>query len=350
MTLSIVRVGRFSGSGTSLRDVLASKTDIIDFDLLTVARKPLLWSARALALAEAIRRRDQVPFAKTASWSKGLQRALPDKALEHPVLFIQTTSALEIPRGVRYAIYTDRLGKEGVALDHQLHRSRATSGWLEREHRFVVGAEKLFVMGPSSRASAIADYGVFADNVHVIGGAPNAVLGPPRESTACRQLLFVGLDWRRKGLTELMQAFEALAASHPDLRLDVVGGTPDVPAPAGVHLAGRVPAAEMSSYFARADALVIPTHVEAFGIALVEALMMGIPVIGTTVGNQQWIIGDGGLITQPGDVDGLTEALQTLIAEYPAWKSKAEARREVLLNTMTWDHIGDRILQEFPTG
>jgi glycosyltransferase involved in cell wall biosynthesis len=165
-------------------------------------------------------------------------------------------------------------------------------------------------------------------------------------STECRRLLFVGVDWRRKGLPDLLEAFAAVRATHGELTLDVIGGVPNEPAPPGVNMIGRVPHSQMPGYFSQSDLLVIPTHAEPFGIALVEALTMGIPVIGTTVGNQEWIIGTGGYTVKPGDTDSLSAAIRRAVDDYPALKAKAELRSDELKETMTWERIAERILSE----
>lgn len=343
--LGLVRVGTFSGSGTSLRDALATKVELDDFDLLEVARRPSMWLARAAAVVEAALARDGVNFSKTAAWSRGLQTRLPPFADNGPVLFVQTTPALDLDPRRRYAIYTDRLGREGLNAEGPF-RSRATAGWVAREQRFVEKAHRLFVMGPSTKEYAVSEYGLVPERVVVVGGAPNARLGPHRQSSACRRLLFVGIDWRRKGLPDLLDAFAEIRQEYPHVELDVVGGWPGGPAPEGVTVVGRIPHDQMPRYFSAADLLVIPTYTEPFGIALVEALMMGIPVIGTTVGNQQWIIGQGGLTVEPGDAGALALALRRMVVEYPKMKQAADTRRSELLATMTWDRIADGILSE----
>lgn len=66
------------------------------------------------------------------------------------------------------------------------------------------------------------------------------------------------------------------------------------------------------------DAFVLPSNREAFGIALVEAMGQGIPVIGTRVGGIPEIIEDGvtGLLVKPGDPEAIADAIRW-IAEHP---------------------------------
>lgn len=349
MTLSVIRHGTFSGSGTSLIEAMRPKLPFTEFDVHTLARSPRAIPARFIAKREARRAGGDVPFSKTAAWTKALQRATDPKLLSGTVLFIQSIGAFSLAPGVRYGIYTDRLGQEGLAAEGR-YQSKATPEWVEREAAFVNGAHRLFVMGPTTKAFAVEHYEIDADRIIVVGGAPNAPLGDATVSTSCERFLFAGIEWRRKGLPDLLEAFAALREQYPSIELDVVGGEPPGPHPPGVNVFGRVPHTEMQKYFSRADALVIPTYVEPFGIALVEALMTGLPVIGTTVGNQEWIMGGGGLAVPPGDVNALMKAMAQMIDEYPTMRQRADQRREELLETMTWERIAERILSELVEG
>lgn len=325
------------------------KIDFDDFDALSLAHSIRMIPARLTARQEARRAGPRVPFSKTAAWTRATQRAIDESRLEGTVLFVQSIGAFSMAPGVTYGIYTDRLGQEGLAAEGK-YQSRATPEWVAREAEFVNNAHRLFVMGPTTKVFAAEHYDIDPDRIIVVGGAPNAPLGPVTSSTACRRFLFAGIEWQRKGLPDLLAAFEQLRERHPSVELDVVGGEPPGPHPAGVTIVGRVPHSEMQKYFSRADALVIPTYVEPFGIALVEALMTGLPVIGTTVGNQEWIMGVGGLAVEPGDVDGLTDAMHSMIEDYPEMRRRAGVRRSELLDTMTWERIAERILTELVEG
>ncbi|MBT8207817.1 MAG: glycosyltransferase family 4 protein [Acidimicrobiia bacterium] len=349
MTLSVIRHGTFSGSGTSLIEAMRPKVPFDEFDVHTLARSIRVLPARFTAKREARRAGDNVPFSKTAAWTSALQRVTDPHLLSGTVLFIQSIGAFSLDPSVRYGIYTDRLGQEGLAAEGK-YQSRATPEWVEREAAFVNGAYRLFVMGPTTKEFALEHYDIGADRIIVVGGAPNAPLGDRSASTSCDRFLFAGIEWRRKGLPDLLEAFAALREQYPNIELDVVGGEPPGPHPAGVNVFGRVPHDEMQKYFSRADALVIPTYVEPFGIALVEALMTGLPVIGTTVGNQEWIMGTGGLAIEPGDVHALTKAMSQMIDDYPTMRQRADERREELMKTMTWERIADRILSELVEG
>ena len=104
-----------------------------------------------------------------------------------------------------------------------------------------------------------------------------------------RTILFSGSLTRRKGVDLLARAFVALASEFPDVRLLIVGTGPlqkeveEILAPFAnrVDWAGFQPWHELPNFYARADLFCFPSRYDGWGLALVEALASGIPVIGT---------------------------------------------------------------------
>lgn len=131
-------------------------------------------------------------------------------------------------------------------------------------------------------------------------------------------LLFVGRMTGEKGVPDLVQAFDRLAAEHPTLQLMLVG-----PAEEGfeslfrdnprVHRVGYTPAVE--EYMAAADVFCLPSYREGFGLVLIEAGAVGLPVVASRIyGITDAVIeGETGLLHQPGDVADLVDKLEVLV-------------------------------------
>ncbi|MFE5331384.1 glycosyltransferase family 4 protein [Embleya sp. NPDC056575] len=352
--LTLLHVGAFSGSVPALCRALAERTEVAAHDLMPLARAPGLAAARLRAVREARRAGPGTPWTKTGAWTAALDRRVRSRGLldpGRPVLIVQTLPALTPPPGVRYGVYTDRVGLEGAAVGG-VHRSRYSDGWLARERRLLLGAHRVFVMGPSTADVLVREYGLAADRVHVVGSGTNAEPAPDADpgpgGADPPRLLFVGTQWELKGGPLLLAAFARLHARDPRHRLTLVGSGPAGELPVGVTALGRVPHTAMGAAYAAADAVVIPTHMEAFGIALIEGLIRGLPCVATTVGNQPWIIGDAGLTVPPGDEDALVVALRQLTADYPSFRKRAVVRGEELRATMTWPTVAAHILAELP--
>jgi len=94
-----------------------------------------------------------------------------------------------------------------------------------------------------------------------------------------------------------------------------------------IRLLGSVPRRHMRGVFADADALVLPSTWEPWGIAVVEALGLGLPVVATTrVGSAVSLADGGGVVLSPGtDPESLRRALATLADELEALRSAARA-------------------------
>ena len=143
-----------------------------------------------------------------------------------------------------------------------------------------------------------------------------------------------------KGFDLLVEALARVTPKVGDARVVIVGDGPERDrllaraAELGVAdrlvLAGAVVAPEtLAIYFAAADVFAAPARNEGMGRALVEAMALGLPVVGTAVGGIPSVIGDGvaGRVIAPEDVAGLAEALLDL-ADDPRFRSKlAEAAR-----------------------
>lgn len=92
----------------------------------------------------------------------------------------------------------------------------------------------------------------------------------------------------------------------------------------------------------KANAFVLPSYVETFGVVLIEAMATGLPLISTRSGGPEDIVTeDVGLLVNPGDVNQLSFALRRLVMEYssfnePTIRNRAidSFREEVVVNRL----------------
>ncbi len=101
------------------------------------------------------------------------------------------------------------------------------------------------------------------------------------------KFLFVGNDVYRKGLHELMHAFREIETRHPDIELHVVSDAPsalkrEYASPRIRHFDPVYSFDEMiEKFYLACDVLVLPTHCDTFGMAILNALSCGKPVVTT---------------------------------------------------------------------
>lgn len=138
------------------------------------------------------------------------------------------------------------------------------------------------------------------------------------EAACC--LLFVGRLTRDKGIADLMAAFERLGADFSNLHLMLVGPAEErfdelLAANPWVHRVGYTQAVEQ--YMAAADVFCLPSYREGFGLVLIEAGAVGLPVVASGIYGITDAVVDGetGLLHQPGNVAELAGKLEILIKD-----------------------------------
>jgi glycosyltransferase involved in cell wall biosynthesis len=131
---------------------------------------------------------------------------------------------------------------------------------------------------------------------------------------------------RYKGVDEVILAMPRLLARFPALKYLVVGDGTDRARlralvessglSAHVVFTGRVSETEKVAHYNLADAYVMPSTGEGFGIVLIEAAACGVPVIGSLVdGSQEALLGGRlGRLIDPKDCDALVQAVTEALA------------------------------------
>lgn len=145
------------------------------------------------------------------------------------------------------------------------------------------------------------------------------------------RLISVGLFYEAKGHARLLAALEEVVAVRPDVTLELVGDGALRPAlerraaglPVSFH--GVVPKPAVAALLPHAHLFVVPSHFETSGVAAIEALASGVPVVGTPVGAIPELIGpENGVLA---GADGLAAAmLEGLDREFDRAAIAADAR------------------------
>ncbi len=148
------------------------------------------------------------------------------------------------------------------------------------------------------------------------------------------ELLYAGRFGDVKGTAELGRVMARLLAGHARLRFVVAGGLPHnrraearwrerLTAGLGperrqrLELCGWLDEAALAARYQRACGLVFPSHLETFGLVLLEAMSWSLPVVAWSSGAAAELIAPGrsGLLLEPGDEDGLVAGCARLLAE-----------------------------------
>jgi phosphatidyl-myo-inositol alpha-mannosyltransferase len=179
--------------------------------------------------------------------------------------------------------------------------------------------------------------------------------GPPPDEAEGRpvRLLFVG-HWRdrRKGLSDLLSAFEQLRSQGGAFTLDVVGAGPSGVQPPqvdGVTFHGPVRDDHaLAQHYRRCDIFVAPSlGFESFGIVLLEAMAAARPIVCTNIeGYSQVVSEENAHLVMPGDVPALAAAIAELAQNPVARRRMGEANRR-RAEAYDWSQIAHRVREEY---
>ncbi len=163
-----------------------------------------------------------------------------------------------------------------------------------------------------------------------------------------RRLLFVGVDFARKGGTDLLEAFEIVRSRRPETTLTIAGPRkwPLAEGPgAGVDFVGRLSLSQTIDAFASHDLFVMPSLFEPFGIAYVEALANGLPCIGPNRFAVPEIVNDGhtGRLVGSRDPEELSEAILATLDDDDLYRSTADAVA-LCQRQYRWDRAGRQMV------
>jgi glycosyltransferase involved in cell wall biosynthesis len=202
--------------------------------------------------------------------------------------------------------------------------------------RVLSGAELVIA---ASTALADTARALGAGEVRVI---PSGVDLPAEvgEEAEPPEVLYAGRLSPEKGVLELVEAtrgMQLVVAGDGPLRDRVPGAQ------------GFVPHDELQHLYARAAVVACPSRREGFGVACLEAMAHGRPVVATGVGGLRDLVVDGetGVVVPPRDPASLRHALETLLADGELRRRLGAAARERARLKFSWETVTDKTLAAY---
>jgi glycosyltransferase involved in cell wall biosynthesis len=192
-------------------------------------------------------------------------------------------------------------------------------------------ATSLIAASQATKTEFVANYAVEEEKIDVVRPGIDTDFFRRRDARELRKrlsigdekvLLYVGFSTPRKGVEYLARALRLLP-EH--VKLVVIGKWEKGYRLRFLRAAGdRVPSIievgyvqdeEMPHYYSLADALVLPSLLEGFGLPLVEAMACATPVVATRVGSIPEVVGDAGLLVPARDHLALADCLNRLLCD-----------------------------------
>ncbi len=171
-------------------------------------------------------------------------------------------------------------------------------------------------------------------------------------------VLYAGRIQPHKGLDVAVDAVARLDGVH----LVIVGGPSGSGGPAEVMALDRLaaelgaadrihflppqPHSQLADFYRAADALVMPSRSESFGLVAAEAQACGLPVVAASVGGIPYVVSDGrsGILVEGHDPAAYAEALGRIISD-PALASRLRKGALAKARDFSWPATADRLLE-----
>lgn len=197
-------------------------------------------------------------------------------------------------------------------------------------------------------------------------------LEPGQDMAALRQRLGLPADRpilltvrrleARMGLENLIAAIAEIIRRSPGLEfMLVIGGKGSLMKPLEalveqydlkdrVRLTGLIPRDILPDYYRAADLFILPTvSIEGFGLATVEALASGLPVLGTPVGGTVEILKaiDENLLFPATSAEAISHRIEKVLKNFKPFEALKTRCREHAVSHYSWERVVDLIEEEF---
>jgi len=329
------------------------------------------WFARPLRVASRVSQRlprryrfiDTNSDTLSRAYSRSLSATL--LAAEHDWLFAPYASAeiahLETDRPIVY--YSDATFR--VMCDYYTgftglsRRARQAGDDLER--RAIDRAAVACFASDWAATSAIRDYGAAPEKVCVVPLSANLSDPPAYESLRFERydkavrLLFVGVDWERKGGPIAHDALASLHRAGVPASLTVVGCAPPPRfRTANVSVVGFLSKnnpqqrRRLESLFRDADFLIMPTRAECYGCVFVEAAAFALPSLAPHTGGVSSAMASGSsglLFDQNATGDDYAAAIIDVLGDENRYRALRRSARRAFDTQLGWEAWGRRLNQ-----
>jgi len=165
-----------------------------------------------------------------------------------------------------------------------------------------------------------------------------------------KTMLFIGMDFERKGGLVLLEAFPKIKKEIPEAKLIIIGPNKEIHTidQPGVEFLGCITdRKKIKKYYEEASLFVMPSLCEPFGLVFLEAMAYKVPCIGTNRDAMPEVIQDGknGFLVPPGDSQALANRIILLLNDKVCLKQLGENAYNFVKDNFLWEKVVGRIEQ-----
>ena len=230
------------------------------------------------------------------------------------------------------------------------------------ERELLASSNRIVAFSPHERDAMVRLYGAGANNVELAPCGVDLSLFRPLDQRMARErlglngekvVLYVGRVEPLKGL-ELLLHTAAQMETCEDIKVLVVGGAAagdaeirrlqdialDLEVNQVFEFVGRVDQEELPFYYNAADVCVMPSYYESFGLAALESMACGTPVVATRVGGLSTVIQHGhtGYLKSWRCPEAFANSIEMIISSEDLQDSMGKAARR-RAEAMSWERV-----------
>ncbi|MBI3858889.1 MAG: glycosyltransferase family 4 protein [Thaumarchaeota archaeon] len=172
-------------------------------------------------------------------------------------------------------------------------------------------------------------------------------------------ILYVGSPNPRKGIIHLFRAMKKILQARKDAKLVLVGQVGEAHGTQlrnaarslgiGDHVVfeGFLEESQLPSYYTAADVFAFPSLNDGYPLVCLEAMACGCPIVATRLDTISEIVGDSGILVDPGAEIQISDAIVSLLEDRSLRRSLSDRGAERVNTRFTWDKVTDAYLRTY---
>lgn len=258
---------------------------------------------------------------------------------------IQSIFNASLP-GLPHYVYTDHTHLSNLLYPTFDRRKLLPESWIKKEKNIYQDARLVFTRSSHVTDSVINQYNIPPEKVACVyyGANVPSHTAPNPAKYVDKNILFVGINWLRKGGPDLVRAFEMVQKKHPDAKLTIVGTSPNVTME-NVKVVGRIPMNEMEKYYEQASIFCLPTTLEPSAVVFIEAQSHRLPLVVTNIGAAPdfTVNGENGYLVEVNHPDQIANALIRLLDDPKLCEQMGRIGYQRTVERYNWDSVTARM-------